>query len=81
MGVEDKTAGRFAYDGLERVIHEKARLGILSSLATHGEGLLFNDLKELCANGWESEPAFATDCWKKRGWWKCGRAPRRRWCG
>ncbi len=40
--------GRFAYDGLERVIHEKARLGIVTSLATHPEGLLFNDLKELC---------------------------------
>lgn len=41
--------GRFSYDGLDRVIHEKARLGILASLAAHGEGLLFNDLKELCA--------------------------------
>src|SRR5688500_17475437 len=41
--------GRFAYDGLERVIHEKARLSIMSSLATHPDGLLFNDLKELCA--------------------------------
>lgn len=42
-------AGRFAYEGLERVIHEKARLGILASLATHPEGLLFPDLKQLCA--------------------------------
>ena len=25
--------GRFAYEGLERVIHEKARLGVLTSLA------------------------------------------------
>lgn len=41
-------AGRFAYDGLERVFHEKARLGIMSSLVTHPKGLLFNDLKELC---------------------------------
>ena len=41
--------GRFAYEGLDRVIHEKARLGIVTSLATHPEGLLFNDLKELCA--------------------------------
>src|SRR5262245_44055453 len=41
--------GRFAYDGLDRVIHEKARLGIISSLATHAGGLLFNDLKQLCA--------------------------------
>jgi DNA-binding HxlR family transcriptional regulator len=42
-------SGRFAYEGLERVIHEKARLSIVSSLATHPQGLLFNDLKELCA--------------------------------
>jgi YD repeat-containing protein len=41
--------GRYAYDGLERVIHEKARLGIVTSLATHPSGLLFNDLKELCS--------------------------------
>jgi DNA-binding transcriptional ArsR family regulator len=42
-------AGRFAYEGLDRVLHERARLGILASLAAHGGGLLFNDLKELCA--------------------------------
>lgn len=41
--------GRFAYEGLERVMHEKARLGIMTSLVAHPEGLLFNDLKELCA--------------------------------
>lgn len=41
--------GRFAYEGLDRAIHEKARLGILTSLAAHPEGLLFNDLKELCS--------------------------------
>ncbi len=42
------TTGRFAYDGLERVIHEKARLSILSSLSVHQGGLLFNELKTLC---------------------------------
>jgi YD repeat-containing protein len=41
--------GRYAYDGLDRVIHEKARLGIITSLATHPRGLLFGDLKELCS--------------------------------
>jgi len=41
--------GRFAYEGLNRVIHEKARLSIVTSLATHPAGLIFNDLKELCA--------------------------------
>jgi len=41
--------GRFAYDGLERLFHERARLSILSSLAAHADGLLFNDLKSLCS--------------------------------
>ncbi len=51
MAGSDKSkssTGRFAYEGLDRAIHEKARLGILTSLAAHPEGLLFNDLKELC---------------------------------
>jgi DNA-binding MarR family transcriptional regulator len=48
LGSDPKTSGRFAYDGLERVIHEKARLSILSSLAAHDSGLLFNELKALC---------------------------------
>ena len=42
-------AGRYAYEGLDRLLHEKARLGILTSLATRPDGLLFNELKELCA--------------------------------
>jgi DNA-binding MarR family transcriptional regulator len=42
-------AGRFAYAGLERAIHEKARLGILTSLMTQPKGLLFGELKDLCA--------------------------------
>ena len=41
--------GQFAYEGLDRVMHEKARLGILTSLVTHSEGLLFNELNELCS--------------------------------
>lgn len=44
----DRSSGRFAYEGLERSIHEKARLGIMTSLLTHAEGLSFNDLKTLC---------------------------------
>ena len=45
-----KSAGpRFAYDGLDRVIHERARLSVLTSLVTHSKGLLFGDLKQLCA--------------------------------
>ncbi len=39
---------RFAYEGLDRVIHEKARLGLLTSLAAHPKGLVFADLKRLC---------------------------------
>lgn len=39
----------FAFDGLDRVIHEKARLSILTSLISHAEGLSFNELKSLCA--------------------------------
>jgi hypothetical protein len=40
--------GRFAYEGLDRLIHERARLAILSSLAANEQGLSFNDLKDLC---------------------------------
>ena len=40
--------GQFAFEGLERVLHEKARLGILSSLVANPEGLVFAELKELC---------------------------------
>ncbi len=39
---------RFAYQGLDRVIHEKARLSLLTSLMTHPKGLRFGDLKQLC---------------------------------
>ena len=38
----------FAYDGLDRVMHEKARLGVLTSLMAHPKGLAFGDLKQLC---------------------------------
>ena len=40
---------RFAYDGLNRVIHERARLSLLTSLLTHPKGLWFGELKDLCA--------------------------------
>ena len=42
------SSGSFAYEGLDRLIHERARLAILSSLAAHEQGLTFNDLKDLC---------------------------------
>jgi DNA-binding MarR family transcriptional regulator len=38
----------YAYDGLDRIFHERARLGIVTSLAGHGEGLSFTSLKSLC---------------------------------
>lgn len=41
--------GRFAYEGLDRVIHERARLSVLTSLITHPKGLTFNELKQLCS--------------------------------
>jgi len=41
--------GRFAYEGLDRVIHERARLSVLTSLVTNPKGLAFGDLKQLCA--------------------------------
>ncbi len=40
--------GRFAYEGLDRVIHERARLSVLTSLITNPRGLAFGDLKQLC---------------------------------
>jgi DNA-binding MarR family transcriptional regulator len=48
-GGKKSTGSRFAYDGLDRVIHERARLSVLTSLVTHAKGLLFGDLKQLCA--------------------------------
>ena len=42
-------SGRYSYDGLDRVFHEKARLGILTGLLGRPDGLLFNDLKGLCS--------------------------------
>jgi len=41
--------GRFAYQGLDRVIHERARLSILTSLLTNSTPLTFNDLKQMCS--------------------------------
>ena len=45
----DDDTGTFAFDGIDRVLHEKARLGILTSLLTHREGLTFNQLRDLCS--------------------------------
>jgi DNA-binding MarR family transcriptional regulator len=39
----------FAYAGLDRLIHEHARLSVLTSLVANHQGLTFNELKEQCA--------------------------------
>lgn len=44
----DASNAPFAFEGLDRVIHEKARLGIMTSLISHPKGLAFTDLKKLC---------------------------------
>lgn len=38
----------FAFEGLDRVLHEKARLSIMTSLADHAQGLSFTELRQLC---------------------------------
>jgi DNA-binding transcriptional ArsR family regulator len=43
-----KTDAPFSYEGLDRVMHEKARLGLLTSLVAHPKGLPFGELKQLC---------------------------------
>lgn len=40
-------AGRPATDGLNPLLHEPNRLGILTSLLSHRDGLSFTELKEL----------------------------------
>jgi len=45
----NETGGRFAYEGLDRLIHERARLSVLTSLITHPKGLTFNELKAMCS--------------------------------
>ncbi|MBL8727631.1 MAG: transcriptional regulator [Planctomycetes bacterium] len=47
-GKKEPDDGRYAYEGLDRLLHEKARLGILTSLAARADGILFTDLKGLC---------------------------------
>ena len=48
QAADEPEGGRFAYDGLDRVIHEKARLGLMTSLAASTDGVTFVELKELC---------------------------------
>ncbi len=48
-GAAAQQRGAFAYEGLDRVLHEKARLGILTALLNRPEGLRFTELKALCS--------------------------------
>ena len=49
MKAKASSEARFAYEGLDRVIHERARLRVLTCLISNPKGLTFNDLKQLCA--------------------------------
>src|SRR5579864_8274905 len=49
MSKAETSSAPFSYVGLDRVIHEKARLGLMTSLMAHPKGLAFADLKQLCA--------------------------------
>ncbi|MDC7125851.1 MAG: transcriptional regulator [Spirochaetales bacterium] len=46
MTEEEK--GRYAYEGLDRLMHEKARLSIMITLYTRREGCVFNEIKKMC---------------------------------
>lgn len=48
MANKDKDTAPFAFEGLDRLFHEKARLGILTSLMIHPDGIGFTQLKTLC---------------------------------
>ena len=48
MTKSERNDAPFAYGGLDRVIHEKARLGLMTSLMVHPKGLAFADLRQLC---------------------------------
>ena len=41
--------GRFAFEGLDRINHERARLSVLTSLIASPKGFTFDDLKAVCA--------------------------------
>jgi DNA-binding HxlR family transcriptional regulator len=45
---DSQEPARFAYQGLDRAIHERARLGILTSLVAHPKGIVFGNLKQMC---------------------------------
>lgn len=44
----DTAAARSALGDIDRVFHEKARLGIMTTIVGSQDGMNFNELKELC---------------------------------
>lgn len=44
----DGSKAPFAFEGLDRTLHEKARLSIMTSLADHPNGLSFTELRDSC---------------------------------
>ena len=44
----EQSGAPHAYAGLDRLFHERARLGIVTSLAGRSDPLSFSDLKRLC---------------------------------
>lgn len=46
--LKGQRAHPFAYEGLDRVMHERARLGVLTSLLSNPKGLSFAALRQLC---------------------------------
>ena len=58
-GATEGEEARHSFDGLDRVLHEKARLGILTALASRPQGLLFAELKVLLrTHRRQSQPPF-----------------------
>jgi len=45
---KNRVSARTALDDIDRVFHEKARLGIMTTIVGSRDGMNFNELKELC---------------------------------
>lgn len=44
-----KSAAPFAYEGLERIFHERGRLAVCTCLIANGAGMSFKALQDACA--------------------------------
>ncbi len=42
------TDGDYSYEGLDRLLHERARLSILTALSSEAAGRSFSELRSLC---------------------------------